>query len=538
MIIAGHGLVHDLNMLVRAGFSVHLPDVVYFDTDVASCWLWPDAMDHTLEHLALRATNMGQWRKTLGKLKIQDFDAMSYQSLKDRCGGDAEAPVHLSRMLAQEIRRTGLVRVWNLAMSVLPILAEIGGRGMAVDMSKLRRRADSSRFYSYGKWLQRERLSLEKDLGIENISSYVQLADALFTGLGAAPLRRTKTGYSTDKISLLWARHRARAAHKNDLVRLLDRILTWKATFKTHSTYYLGWLNNPSSSDGHVRSFYSLGTTATGRLSSYDENLQNIPSEVRDLIIPSDGYDYILSADYKMLEICVAAQISKDPTMVDWVRRGLDIHSLMASRVMGLPEPQTHRDFVRFKEQYPQERAVGKMANFATLFGITADSLMWKIFGDTDGSVLLSESDVQKYIDTIFETFSVYRDYVTDLRYAIAHSEWITSPFGRRWLLPNTEAGWRKSQNYPIQGTASYITILALYLIYWNLRRRGLKTRPIGEVHDSIAFETTKQELKEVITLIRGICENIPTEPYGFSLIVPLTVEIQVGENGKVLHNV
>lgn len=537
MIITGHELVTDLNHLVRHGFDVHLPNVIWFDTAIASKWLWPDLSDHSLEHLVLRATNMSQWRPTIGKLKLKDFEAMSDDDLKRRCGGDAEAPVHLARILAQEIRRSGLVRVWNLAMAVLPILAEIGGRGMAIDMAKLKRRADGSRVYSYGHWLKRERQSLETLLGIQNLDSYTQLADALFTEHHATPLRKTKTGFSTDRTSLLWARRQAQEHGNHDLQAILDRLLVWKAKKKIYSTYYLGWVNNPATEDGHIHSFYSLGGTATGRMSSWDENLQNIPKEVRELIIPSDGFDLILQSDFKQLEVCVAAQISQDPVMVQWVREKRDIHSIMASRVMGFPEPQTQDDFARFKTEHPSERATGKMAMFATLYGITADSLCWKIFGDTDGAIYIEEDDAQRYIDAFFDAFQGYRAFTSDLRVAIDRHEWITSPFGRRWLLPNNEAGWRKAQNYPVQATASDLTILALWIIYWELRRRGLKTRPIGEVHDSIIFETTKKELQEVSRLVTHVCENLPTERYGFTLRVPLSVEIQVGENGKDLRS-
>ena len=535
MIIAGHGLTSDLNLLARAGFDVHVPGVRYFDTHVASRWVWPDQPDHSLEALALRATSMGQWRPTLGKLKIHDFEAMSEPDLKQRCGGDAEAPVHLARILAQEIRRYDLIRVWNLAMSVLPILAEMGGRGMCIDLRALQRRADDTRFYSYGQWLKRERQRLEAILGIQNLGSSLQLSNAIFTGLQATPLRRTQQSYSTDHTSLLWARRNAEAQGNMFLKDLLDRVLVWKIKEKIYTTYYVGWLRNPATQDGHVHSFYSLGTTATGRMASSNENLQNIPKEVRSLIIPSDGYDHILQSDFKMLEICVAAHVSQDPVMLDWVRRGLDIHSLMAARVAGLKEPRTPDEFLRFKAEHPTERATGKMANFAMLYGIEADSLRWKIFGDTEGKIYLDERDMQRYIDTFFQTFTGYQSHVADLKAATARQQWMISPFGRRWIFPSNPAGHRKSQNYVVQATASDLTILALVILYWELRRRGLKTRPIGEVHDSIIFETTTKELPEVSHLIKTVCENLPTAPYGFSLSVPLTVEISVGPNGAEL---
>src|SRR5258708_17722429 len=128
MIIAGHEIITDLATLIKAGYEI--PQAEFFCTSTAARFVWPDQIDFTLEHLALRCTNLGQWRQTLGKLEIEDFDAMSDEDLGRRCAGDAEAPVRLAKILDAEITAYGLRKVWNLAMSVLPILAEVGGKGM------------------------------------------------------------------------------------------------------------------------------------------------------------------------------------------------------------------------------------------------------------------------------------------------------------------------------------------------------------------------------------------------------------------------
>lgn len=139
MILIGHNLASDLSQLIRSGFT--LPSLPIFDTEVAARWCWPDHAGYGLETLALRATDMPQWRPTLGKVDMPMFDAMPDEVLAQRCGGDAEAAYRLYTVLEPEIRKNGLTKIWDLAMAMLPILSEIGGRGMAVDHDQLHDRA-------------------------------------------------------------------------------------------------------------------------------------------------------------------------------------------------------------------------------------------------------------------------------------------------------------------------------------------------------------------------------------------------------------
>ena len=507
-------------MLVRAGLP--LPDVPYFCTETAAQWLYPDQPDFTLEHLALRMTSVGQWRPTVGKLKPDDFDQMSDEELADRCGGDADAPVHLYPPLAQEIDRTGLRPVWDLAMDVLPILATIGGTGMAVDRETLKERAETT----VGPWLTQEKADLQQALGIANLDSHQQLSEALYgPRFHATPLRKTRTqGYSTDRTCLLWARYQAQTRRDAALVALLTRLLEYSVQEKVHSTYYKAW---SKAGRPRVHSFYSLGRTATGRLASYQYNLQNVPSVARELIVPSEGYDCIVQADFAQLEWRIAGHLSQDPVMLQWIRQGRDVHAITAARALGLREPQTKADFVRFKAEHKVQRDVGKMTNFAVLYGISADSLSWKIFHDTEGAVWLPPDEVQHYIDAFFRTFAGYKAFTTHLAQRLSAGEQITSPFQRQWYFPSNPEGWRKAMNYPVQSMASDLVLLVLRRLARILR--SWKTRIIGEVHDSLVFETVKEERAPLIRLIRQVCEHPSTRPFGFTLAVPLTIEIARG---------
>lgn len=542
MIVCGHHLISDLNMLVRNGHTI--PPLKFFDTEVAARWLYPDQKDFRLEHLALRMTDMADWRPSIKRMTMEDFEALSDEELGWRCGGDAEAAVKLKEKLEPEITRQGLDKIYALAMDVLPILARVGGIGMAVNTHELTKLAvhlggpDCPKVPVEG-WLAREKALLEQTLNIKNVSSSQQLAPAIYgSRFKATSLHKTETGAaSTDKKSLMWARYIAREKKQDALQDLLSRLLTFSREEKLYNTYYRGWLHGPARGT-RVYSIYSLGRTSTGRLSSYDENLQNIPKRVRKLVVPSQDYDYIVQVDYKQLELAVAAHISQDAVLLDWVRRGLDIHALQAAYVLGLPQPKTQADFARFKEEHNTERQIGKRANFSTLYGVSAASLSWQAFEDSEGEIWIPPDDAQRYIDAFFVRFEGYNRYKTDLSRRLARGEKIASDFGRWWVFPNIAAGLRRAQNYPIQATASDLTILVMRTLDGILRRNGWKSRIIGEVHDSLVFESTKRELQAFMKLIKRVCEAPNTTPFGFSLRVPLTVEVQYGFNWGELQTV
>lgn len=539
-VVLHHGS-SDLSMLVRNGITI--PDNVRFrDTEVAARWVYPDQTDFSLVHLALRMTDMADWRPNVRKLEMEDFENLSDEALGERCGGDAEATIRLWKKLEPEITRYQLDKIYDLAMDVMPILATIGGTGMSIDKRGLQERAVALGGPGWPEkpvsgWLADERRALETTLGIDNLNSNRQLAKALYgSKIGAKASHKTEKGeWSTDRNSVMWARYQARQRKNVRLDALLTKLLEFGQEKTRYIRYYRNWLDGPGQGT-RVYSTYALGRTSTGRLSSYDENLQNIPPKIRELVVPSDGYDYIVQADFKQLELAVAAHISQDPTLLDWVRRGLDIHALQAASVLGIPQPRTKEQFAEFKRRYAIERQIGKRANFGTLYGVGAESLAWQVFGDSEGTVWIPPAIVQTYIDEFFKRFSGYKHYIDDLRRVLYRKDWIVSPFGRRWFLPSDNAGWRKAQNYPIQSTASDLTILVLKALNTILKKNKWTSRIIGEVHDSIVLETTRRELHALIKLVKRVCENPDTAPFGFTLRVPLTVEMQYGTTWGTLQ--
>ena len=522
MIIVAHNAVSDLGALVRIGLPI--PEATYFDTQVAAQWCWPDQEHYGLEHLVLRTTDMPEWRPTLGKQGIEVFDAMADEDLFRRCAYDAEAGLRLYHVLSPEIDRLGLRPIWDLAMDVLPTLAEMGGRGMYLDYAKLKHR-DTEITAA----LASEGETLAHDLGVENLDSPAQVSTALFgPRFRATHLYRTQEGYSVDRVSVLWARYCARRDRKDTLESICTRYLQYTEQEKLRSTYYTKWATE-CAEDHRIRSSYSLGRTGTGRLASSKVNLQNIPAVVREIIIPSPGWDELVSVDFKQLELCIASLYSEDPNLIRWITEGKDLHALTATRVLGFPEPVTPEDFKRFKRDHPMERDCGKMANFSTIFGIEADSLRWKIFKDTGGASSLSEGEASQYISAFWALFPGHKQYGRVIRTQVMKGQEIFSKFGRRWLFSPDDNGWRQAMNYPIQSTASDIVLLVLRWVNRLLKIDRWKSRIIGEVHDSIIFETIRGERDRLIALVRYCCEHPPTRLFGFQLPVPLRVDVSVG---------
>lgn len=263
--------------------------------------------------------------------------------------------------------------------------------------------------------------------------------------------------------------------------------------------------------------------------SSHNLNLQNLPKIVRELVVPSDGYDVLIQADAKQIELGGAAHLSQDPTLLRWVREGKDIHAIQAARVLGLPEPQSGDDVARFKDEYALERFVGKRVNFSSLYGVSADSLSWQIFEDTEGQSWIPPEEVQRYIDAFFSTFTGWTHHKDRLWAQLLRKEWVVGPTGRRWIFPATQAGWRQAQNYPVQSLCSDLILMGLLQFVRELRRRRLKSRVIGEVHDSILLESPAREVVEVCDLIGACFEHPNTRPFGFTLSVPIRMELQKG---------
>jgi DNA polymerase-1 len=261
--------------------------------------------------------------------------------------------------------------------------------------------------------------------------------------------------------------------------------------------------------------------TATGRLSSSDPNLQNIPirteqgKKIRSLFVPGAGYDYILSGDYSQIELRLLAHLSQDPTMIDGFLHGQDIHRRTASEVFGIP----------FDEVTPEQRSHAKAVNFGIIYGISDFGLA--------RNISISRKQAKEYIESYFSRYSTIHQYMDGLIAQAHETGMARTMFGRLRKLPEINSknftrrsfAERTAMNTPIQGSAADIIKLAMNAVQKELETRGMNSHLLVQVHDELVLEVPEAEKEEVATLLKDTMEHIVT------LSVPLTVDIHYGKN-------
>ncbi|MBR2733451.1 MAG: DNA polymerase I [Selenomonadaceae bacterium] len=398
---------------------------------------------------------------------------------------------------------TKLYRDMELPLSV--VLARMENRGVFVDRAQLQKK--SAEMTDRIATLERGIYELAGETF--NINSPKQLADVLFVSLKLPPVKKTKTGYSTNAEvleELKW-RHPIVAA-----------ILDFRALTKLKSTYLDG-LGKLIGGDGRVHTNFNQTVTATGRLSSSDPNLQNIPVRtdegrtIRALFEAGDGYDCILSADYSQIELRLLAHMSGDKNLIDAFNRGQDIHSRTAAEVFGVPVDNVPPDL----------RRKAKAVNFGIVYGISDYGLSRDLH--------ISRKEAGEYITRYFERYPGVKNFL-DATVADARARgFVTTLFGRRRTLSAINDrnfnlrtfAERTAMNTPIQGTAADIIKLAMIRAEENLR--GLKSRIILQVHDELVLEATTDELADVEQIVRAAMEGV------IKLKVPLIVDVHSGAN-------
>ena len=391
----------------------------------------------------------------------------------------------------------------------LPLMAELAAMercGMAVDKSAL---------LAFGDSLSGDMDRLEQEIYDHagekfNIGSPKQMGVILFEKLGLKAMKKTKTGYSTDADVL----EKLRAAHP-----IVAAILDWRKLSKLKSTYVEG-LSKVIGPDGRIHSTFHQDVTATGRLSSSEPNLQNIPirtqlgGEIRRFFVAPEGA-VLVDADYSQIELRILAHIAEDTLMLEAFRSGEDVHSVTASQVFG----------VVLSDVTSEMRRRAKAVNFGIVYGISAFSLA------DDIGVTVKEA--QAYMDAYLEKYTGVRDYMAAVRKQAHEDGFVTTLYGRRRMLPelksgnfNTRAfGERVALNTPIQGTAADIIKLAMLGVARRLRAEGLRSRLILQVHDELIIEATLDEREAVSMLLKEEMEKAA------HLSVSLTAEVSWGEN-------
>ena len=379
---------------------------------------------------------------------------------------------------------------------------------------------DKAELLSYGKVLKEKIDELQKDIyamaGEEfNINSPQQLGVILFEKMGIAGGKKTKTGYSTavDVLEKL-----------SEDYPIVAKVMEYRTYAKLNSTYAEGLLNYIGE-DSRIHGVFQQTVTATGRLSSTDPNLQNIPIRTemgrhfRSVFIPKEGCVF-LDADYSQIELRILAALSKDEKLIEAYRMDRDIHKVTASQVFHVP----------LDEVTDELRRNAKAVNFGIVYGISA-------FGLSEG-LSIGRSDAKEYIERYFTTYPKVKEYL-DSEIAFARENgYVKTVFGRRRPIPEIHASnfmrrsfsERVAMNSPIQGTAADMMKVAMNAVYEKLKRNELRSRIVLQVHDELLLEVPKEELEEVREILVSSMENALTLP------VPFLVEAKTGNNWEEAH--
>lgn len=482
-------IVHDSKQLYHSINADFRPQIK-FDTMLAAYLLNPDQSDYSLERLGTKYA-----------ASPREFDSEYADMIQ--CADIVE---RLYEPLNERIVENGQTKLLNdIELPLSYTLYCMERDGVMIDSQGIGQFSHS---------LESESETLEqavfKEVGYEfNLNSPKQLGVALFEKLGLPHGKKTKTGYSTNAEVLEKLRYESPA---------VESLLRYRSISKLKSTYCDGLLRVVSE-DGRVRSTFKQTETRTGRLSSTEPNIQNIPvrtelgRQMRRYFKAADGC-VLVDADYSQIELRVLAHIADDETMKRAFIEGTDIHTVTASQVFGLPEEMVT----------PAMRSRAKAVNFGIVYGIGAFSLA----KDIDVSV----AEAKRYIEGYLATYSGVAEYMERVVKDAKKQGYVTTIFGRRRYLPeltmsnhNMRAfGERVARNMPIQGTAADIIKIAMNRVTERLSREGLKTRLIMQVHDELICEAPEEERDAAMRILKEEMEN------AVEFSVPLTVDIKSGK--------
>ncbi|MBN2809457.1 MAG: DNA polymerase I [Deltaproteobacteria bacterium] len=509
----GQNIKYDAIVLQRAGLELGSLD---FDTMVASYLLNPTRHRHGLDVLALEYLGHTPitFKEVVGTGRNQvTIDQIAPEKVSDYACEDAQLAFLLTRILAPKLKADALEELFDkIEKPLIEVLQRIEMNGVYLDVALLKQTATD-----YELRLQTLAAEVYALAGCEfNINSPKQLAEILFERLQLPVQKKSKSGPSTavDVLQSLAEEH-----------PLPAKILEYRSLAKLISTYLVALprLVNPHS--GRVHTSYNQAVTATGRLSSSDPNLQNIPirgvdgAVIRQAFIGA-GDNLILAADYSQIELRILAHYSGDPALVDAFRQGDDIHTRTAAEVFRvLPMMVT-----------PEMRRQAKAINFGLIYGMGANKLAREL--DID------RKTAKAYIESYFAAYAGVQDYFTKVVDEAKRLEYVTTIFKRRRYLPEInsennnlrEMARRTALNTPIQGTAADLIKLAMVVIDRRLRERKFRSRMIMQVHDELVFEVPPEEVDELRMMVRK--EMAEVHP----LKVPLVVDIGVGKNWLEAH--
>ena len=501
--LALHDAKDTIKLLLQSGLD---PRGISFDTALAAYLIDPTQSSYELPRLALACCNA-----MLPDLDLDDPTALSPLGGREATEGAAArylaAMREIFREMNDKIEQFGMRKLYyEIELPLERVLAEMENAGCAVAPEELR---------TFGERLETRIRDLVdgiyQDAGAEfNINSPRQLGEVLFERLGLPAPKKTKTGYSTSAEVL----ERLRDEHP-----IIAHILEYRRLTKLKSTYVDGLLAVVDTKDNRIHTHFQQMVTATGRLSSTDPNLQNIPvrtelgRELRRMFVAPDKDHVLIDADYSQIELRVLAHISQDKHMIGAFVAGQDIHAATASKVYHLP----------LDEITSAMRSSCKAVNFGIVYGISDFSLAQDIG--------VSRKEAAEFIKTYLDSYPGIENYMTNIKQTAREQGYVTTLFGRRRAVPDIDsktfnarsAAERIAMNTPIQGTAADIIKIAMVRVRDRLKREGLESRLILQVHDELILEAPLREKDAAAKILTEEMES------AFKMDAPLVAEANCG---------
>lgn len=414
----------------------------------------------------------------------------------------------LESKLKEELEKIGSLKLFNeIEMPLVEILAEMQFLGMY---------ADEIEIYKFGEVLKSHLEELRIDIfnlaGEEfNINSTQQLGKILFEKLKLPVYKKTKSGYSTD-VEVL---EKLKDEHK-----IIEKILNYRQIMKLNSTYVEGLIPHINEKTGRIHTYFHQTVASTGRLSSTEPNLQNIPTrtdlgkKVRKVFKPAKGKIFI-DADYSQIELRVLAHMSQDEIMVNAFKEDQDIHTICASKIFHVPVENVSK----------QLRSRAKAVNFGIVYGISEFGL-----AEQTG---INRKEAKDFMEQYLDTYSGIKTYMERIVEEAKQAGYIDTMFGRRRYIPELKSnnymvrkfGERVAMNTPIQGTAADIMKIAMINVYRKLKEEGMNSKIVLQIHDELLIEAPIDEKEKVKELLVNEMEN------ACKLSIPLKVEAEEGKN-------
>jgi len=513
----GQNLKYDIKVLARHGVTVDPID----DTMLLSYAQFSGLHGHGMDALSKRLLDHEPIpiKALLGSGKGQiTFDRVALDKAAPYAAEDADVTLRLHRVLKPGLVRHRVTTVYEtLERPLVPVLAAMERHGVKVDRDALSRLSNT--FSQRMAGLEDEIHALAGETF--NVGSPKQLGEVLFDKLGLAGGEKGKTGAWATGVEVL----EPLAAEGNDLAA---RVLDWRQLSKLKGTYTDALQGHINAETGRVHTAFSLAATTTGRLSSTDPNLQNIPvrteegRRIRDAFIAEKG-NVLVSLDYSQIELRILACIADIPALKQAFRDGLDIHAMTASQMFGVP----------IEGMDPAIRRRAKAINFGVIYGISAFGL--------SNNLRIPQAEAKAFIDAYFERFPGIRAYMDRTKEIAKRQGHVETLFGRRIHTPEINAkgprasfAYRAAINAPIQGTAADVIRRAMIRVPAALAAEGLSARMLLQVHDELLFEAPEAEAQATLAAVKRVMEGA-AHP-AVHLDVPLTVEGGVGATWGAAH--